>query len=118
MAAILAGNGTGQNQGFGRPSLEDRVRAIPAGRPVEVSFLNGSKLRGWIGEVSAKGFVVTHEKGNRLEEAQVTFDSVKSVKGIKSVKPSHTTRNILIGVGIAMAAIGVIAGIGVAVAEK
>ena len=43
---------------------------------------------------------------------------LQSVKQVKSVKPGHTARNILIGVGIAVVAIGTVAGIGVMLAEK
>ena len=64
------------------------------------------------GEVSDSGFSLSHEKHGRLEKSRVGFDRVRSVK------PGHTARNILIGVGIAVVAIGAVAGIGVMLAEK
>jgi hypothetical protein len=50
--------------------------------------------------------VLKHEIKHQLQDAQFPFDSVRSVKAVKNVHPSHTTRNILIGVGIAVAVIG------------
>ena len=73
-------------------------------KPVEVRFLDGSKLRGWLGEVSDSGFSLSHENKGHLR--------------VRSVKQGHTARNILIGVGIAVVAIGTVAGIGVMLAEK
>jgi hypothetical protein len=94
------------------------MRTIGPDSPVEVKFLDGAKLRGWIGEVSDSGFSLSHEKKGQLEKSRVSFDQVRAVKQVKSVKPGHTARNILIGVGIALVAIGTVAGIGVVVAEK
>lgn len=81
---------------------------------MEVSFLSGSKLRGWISEVSDSGFVLSHEKRRRLEKSNVAFDQVRAVKQVKSVKSSHTTRNILIGVAIGLVAVAAVFGIAIA----
>ena len=100
--ALAAGLCGGQE----KVSVRDQIRAIAPNSPVEVRFQDGSKLRGWISDVSDSGFVLKHEIKHQLQDSQFLFDSVRSVKAVKSVHPSHTTRNILIGVGIAVAVIG------------
>jgi hypothetical protein len=118
LAALLSGNCPGQTQPSSRPSPREPLRTIRPNSPVEVRFLDGSKLRGWLGEVSDSGFTLSHENKGRLENSRVGFDRVRSVKQVKSVKPGHTARNIPIGVGIALVAIGTVAGIGVMLAER
>lgn len=100
--ALAAGLCGGQE----KISVRDQIRAIAPNSPIEVRFQDGSKLRGWISDVSDSGFVLKHEIKHQLQDSQFLFDSVRSVKAVKSVHPSHTTRNILIGVGIAVAVIG------------
>ncbi|MBI3665888.1 MAG: hypothetical protein HY236_06630 [Acidobacteria bacterium] len=114
LTALLSGNCFGRTQSSNRPSPKEQVRAIDTRSPVEVRFIDGSKLRGWIGEVSDTGFVLSHEKKRQLTNSQVAFNQIKAVKQVKSVKPSHTARNVLIGVGITVVAIGIIFGIFVA----
>lgn len=111
LTVLLADASFGQAQSSRDGSPREQVRALDIGSPLEVRFLDGSKLRGWISEVSETGFVLSHEKNKRLEKSAVTFSQIQSVKQIKSVKPSHTVRNILIGVSIAVVAIGVAVGI-------
>ena len=89
-------------------SVREQMHAIARDSPVEVRFHDGSKLRGWISEVSDSGFVLNHEIKHKLQLSQFTFDSVRSVRTVKSVNPSHTARNILIGVGITVVVIGVL----------
>jgi hypothetical protein len=118
LAALLSGNCLGWTQPSSLPSPREQMRTIGLDSPVEVRFLDGSKLRGWLGEVSDSGFSLSHENKGHLEKSRVGFDLVRSVKQVKSVKPGHTARNIPIGVGIAAVAIGTVAGIGVMLAEK
>ena len=115
LSALLIGNCLGQSPSSNRPSLGEQVRALDTNSPVEVRFMDGAKLRGWIGEVSDTGFVLSHEARRQLTKSQVAFNQVRVVKQVHSVKPSHTVRNILIGVGVTLAAIGIIFGVGVAV---
>ena len=115
LAAALAGNGGSQAGPSGHRSVEEQVRAVQAGQPVEVRMVDGSRLRGWIGEVSQAGFVLRREgRQQRLTSSLVTFAQVRSVKQVQSVNSTHTLRNILIGVGLAGAAIGAVFGIYVA----
>jgi hypothetical protein len=41
--------------------------------------------------------VLSHQNKNRFEKSQITFDQIKAVKQVKSVKPSHTARSVLVG---------------------
>lgn len=87
-------------------AVKEQVQEIGANRAVEVRLLAGEKLRGWVGAVSESGFELRLGR-ERLESRQLGYGEVKTVKAVESVKPSHTGRNILIGVGIAVAAIGI-----------
>jgi hypothetical protein len=101
LTALLSLSGFGQGQPSNRTSSpKDQATAIATNSPVEVRFANGSTQRGWISEVSDTGFVLSHEKHHQMEKSPVTFVEIQTVKQIKEVKPRHTTRNILIGVGI------------------
>ncbi|HVP49193.1 MAG TPA: hypothetical protein VMT32_21520 [Bryobacteraceae bacterium] len=80
--------------------VREQIRTVAPDTPVEVRFHDGSKIRGWIAEVSDSGFVLNHEVKRKLQRSQFTLDSVRAVQVVNSVKPSHTRRNILIGVGI------------------
>jgi len=114
LALLLAvGLASGPCNGQEGPSISvrEQMRGIASDTPVEVRFRDGSKLRGWFAEASDSGFVLKHEVKRELQRSQFTFDSVRSFKIVKSVKPSHRTRNILIGVGIAAAVFGALAGL-------
>ena len=63
------------------------MRTVGPDSSVEVKFLDGAKLRGWISEVSDSGFSLSHEKKGQLEKSRVSFDQVRAVKQVKSVKP-------------------------------
>jgi hypothetical protein len=106
LLALGLAAGSINGQGVSSVLAREQMRAIAPDTPVEVRFHDGSKLRGWIAEVSDSGFVLNHEVKRKLQRSQFTFDSVRGFKVIKSVKPSHTTRNILIGVGIAAIVFG------------
>jgi hypothetical protein len=110
LAPLLSGC-FGQVQPLSRPTPHEQASAIAADSPVEVTFVDGSKQRGWIGEVSDAGFVLTHEKKRQMEKSQLTFAQVQAVKQVKDVKPVHKTRNILIGVGIVFGALAILDGI-------
>lgn len=86
--------------------LKTRVLTLPANSPVEVRFVDGTRQRGWIGDIDDRGFVLTAERRRQLEKRTVAWQEVRNVKQVRDAKPSHTGRNILIGVAIA---VGVIA---------
>lgn len=111
LLAYLLSSCFGQGQPSSGPSPKEQASAIAANSPVEVKFVDGSKERGWIGEVSDAGFVLSHETKHRMENSQISFTQVEAVKQVKDVKPVHKTRNILIGVGIVFGALAILDGI-------
>ncbi len=104
LALVLLTEGCfGQPKPSTAPTIEEQIRGIPPDSPVEIHLLDGSKLRGWITGVSDVGFVLTREQKHRLEKNDIRFQQVRVLKRVNSVKPSHTTRNIVIGVAIGIA---------------
>ena len=91
---------------FGAESVASRITAMPTGTNVELRLKNKQTMRGTKGPVSNSGFTLVDA---RTGEHQIAFDDVDSVKQL--TKESHLTRNILIGVGIGVAAVGITAGI-------
>jgi hypothetical protein len=89
---------------FGQQSITSQITAMPTGTKIELRLNDGKTMRGARGPLSDAGFtLVTSNAGAR----QIAFNDVASVKQLKS----HTTRNVLIGVGIGVAALGITAGI-------
>jgi hypothetical protein len=59
---------------------------------VEVRFMDGAKLRGWIGEVSDTGFVLSHEVKRQLTKSQVAFNQVRACE-TKFTASNRATRS-------------------------
>ncbi|MGA3206192.1 MAG: hypothetical protein ABSF12_27180 [Bryobacteraceae bacterium] len=88
------------------PTVREQIVSMSLGTNIELRLKNNDKLRGARGEVTDTGFTLVDPRfGNR----QIAFADVAAVKLF--VHQSHTTRNILIGVGIAVAAVGIWLGI-------
>lgn len=87
-------------------SVKSQIQALGTDSLVEVRLSDRSKLRGWIGAISENDFELRLGKA-KLENRTLGFDQVRSVKPAKSLKPSHTMRNVLIGVGVGVAAAAV-----------
>ena len=60
--------------------VREQIRTVAPDTPVEVRFHDGSKIRGWIAEVSDSGFVLNHEVKRKLQRSQFTLDSVRAVR--------------------------------------
>jgi hypothetical protein len=87
------------------PNVATQVSAIPEGARVELRLKNKEKLRGTKGTVSETGFTLVSTPG---PDRQIAFDDIASVK----LHKSHTTRNVLIIVGIGVVAtVGIIAAV-------
>ena len=85
-------------------SVAAQITALPQGAWIELRLKNKEKLRGERGIVSDAGFTLVSAGTDR----QIAFDDVASVKLYKS----HTTRNVLIIVGIGVVAtVGIIAAV-------
>lgn len=86
------------------PSVTQQIAAIPQGAAIELHLKNKEKLRGTKGAVSETGFTLITAPADR----QIAFADVASVK----LHKSHTTRNVLIIVGIGVVAtVGIIAAV-------
>jgi len=80
-------------------SITAQITSIPFGAPIELRLTDKQKLRGTRGALSNTGFAFAEAHGG---ERQIAFADVASVK--QTTTKSHTTRNVLIGVGIGLAA--------------
>ncbi|MGD0136199.1 MAG: hypothetical protein ABSE57_29495 [Bryobacteraceae bacterium] len=92
---------------FGGDDVTSQITGMPAGTKIEVRLRNKERLQGTRGEVSDSGFTLLNPgTGDR----KVVFNEVISVKQLTA--KSHTTRNVLIGVGIGfVAAVAVLAAV-------
>ena len=91
---------------FGAESVASQITSMPTGTDIEIRLKNKQEMRGTRGPVSNSGFTLVDAHAG---EHRIAFDDVVSVKQL--TKKRHVTRNILIGVGIGVAAVGITAGI-------
>ena len=88
---------------FGADNVTNQITGMREGISIELHLKNKQILRGTRGEVSASSFALVDPSGGNRE---ITFDEVASVKQL--TRKSHTTRNILIGVGIGVVVLAVV----------
>ena len=81
-------------------SVRTQILAMSLGTRMELRLKNEQKISGARGVVSDSRFTLVDVTGDR----QIAFDDVTTVKQLKS----HTKRNILIGAGIALAAVAAV----------
>ena len=91
---------------FGAESVAAEITALPLGTRVELHLKNKQKIRGATGAVSGTGFALV---AAGVAEQQIAFDDVASVKRLD--KKPHTTRTVLIVVGIGVAVTAIALGI-------
>jgi hypothetical protein len=84
-------------------SVTAQIEGMPLGTNIELRLKTKQKLHGARGAVSAAGFALVD---SHAAEQQISFDDVDTVK-LFTVK-KHTTRNILIGVGLTLLVLGII----------
>jgi hypothetical protein len=87
-------------------AVKRQIAGMSIGKKIDLRLKTQEKLRGARGTTSDTGFALVNPKGG---ERQIAFDDVASVK--PHVVKSHTVRNILIGVGIVVVAVGVTLGL-------
>jgi hypothetical protein len=80
---------------FGADDVSGQITGMPAGTSIEVRLKDKQTLRGTRGDVAGSGFTLLSPGGG---DRQIAFGDVASVKQLN--KKSHTTRNVLIVVGI------------------
>jgi hypothetical protein len=83
-------------------SVRAQIVAMPLGSNIELRLKNGQRVHGARGALSDSGFALVD---TRAGELQIAFVDVASVKPF--IPKSHTTRNILIGVGITLVVLGI-----------
>jgi len=84
-------------------SITAQITSIPLGARIELRLTNKQKLRGTRGALSTTGFAFAEAGAG---ERQIAFADVASVK--QTITKSHTTRSVLIGVGIGLAAAAIV----------
>jgi hypothetical protein len=90
---------------FGADTVTSQITGTPSGANIEVRLKNKQRLRGTRGEVSGSGFTLVNPGAG---DRQIAFDDVSSVKQLN--RHPHTTRNVLILLGIVVVgAVGVLA---------
>jgi hypothetical protein len=90
----------------GANGVASEIAAKPPGTRIELRLKGKQKMLGITGAVSGSGFAFIDANSG---EHQIAFDDVASVKRVGG--KSHTTRNVLIVVGIGVAAIAIAVGI-------
>jgi hypothetical protein len=115
-AALLAPAAFGQEPR--KPSIKEQVLQIPTGSIVEVKTLAKEKIRGKLGETNEEGFTVQRVKNEQVETVSLTFQSVKSIKLQSGVESggSKTGQTVMWAVVGGLAAVGVLAIVGLAMA--
>jgi hypothetical protein len=89
------------------PTIQEQLVSMQAGSVVEVKTKTKMKVKGRLGALTADSFEVQSATGAKIERQSFRFDEVKSVKQVAQGSRTH------MGAWIAL---GVVAGIGVAVA--
>jgi hypothetical protein len=87
---------------FGADDVTSEITGMPTGTHIEVHLKTKQTLRGARGEVSSSGFTLLNPGAG---DRQISFADITSVKRLD--KKSHTTRNVLIVVGIAVVAVAI-----------
>jgi len=91
---------------FAADAIASEITAMLPGTRIEVRLKDKQRMSGITGAVSSSGFAFVDASA---VQHQIAFDDVASVKRIGG--KSHTTRNVLIVVGIGLAATGIALGI-------
>jgi hypothetical protein len=72
--------GLAQTPASQRPTIREQALLIPAGAAVEVRLTNKERLKGRIGNVSQDGVALQYTKADRIQERQIAFGEIKSIK--------------------------------------
>jgi hypothetical protein len=83
-----------------------QITGMSLGTNIEIRLKDNQKLQGARGALTTTGFALVNA---RAAEQQIAFDDVASVRLFTA--KSHTMRNILIGVGIAVVGMGIATGV-------
>jgi len=87
-------------------TVEKKIEAIPQGSGIELRLKNKQTLKGNRGPTSEVGFTLIDP---RTGDQKIAFNDVISVK--RSSGRSHAKRNVLIGIAVGLAALGITIGV-------
>jgi hypothetical protein len=84
-----------------RQELVEQLQTMKAGTPIEVERASGEKIKAVFQSVTADTITVILPGGGQGVPQTIALDEITRVKKLGG----HTARNVLIGVGIAVAAL-------------
>jgi hypothetical protein len=84
-----------------RQTLVEQLEKMKAGTPIEVERASGEKIKAVFQNVTADAITVILPGGGRGVPQTIALDEVKRIKRLGG----HIARNVLIGVGVAVAAL-------------
>jgi hypothetical protein len=84
-----------------RQALVEQLEKMKAGTPIEVERASGEKIKAVFQSVTADAISVVLPGGGRGVPQTIALDEIKRIKELGG----HIARNVLIGVGIAVAAL-------------
>lgn len=90
----------------GADDVAGKIAAMPPGARIELRLKSQQTMRGTVGAVSDADFTLVDAAAG---QRKISFGDVSSVRQVGG--KSHTKRNVLIGVGIGVAALGITAGL-------
>jgi hypothetical protein len=95
-------NENAQTRDAHRREIAARLAAIPLGSAIEVNPTRGNKFQALLEDVAADTITVRLATGDYSTSRTISIDEIKDLKKIVKIS-NHTTRNILIVVGIGTA---------------
>jgi hypothetical protein len=84
-----------------RQALANQLEGMPPGTPIQVERTRGDKLKAVLQNVTADEITVLLPDGKQGVTQTIPLDEIKKVEKIGG----HTARNVLIGVGVGVAAL-------------
>ena len=84
-----------------RQALVDQLQTMKTGTPIEVERASGEKIKAVFQTVTADSVTVILPGGGRGVPQTIALDEIRRIKKLGG----HVARNVLIGVGVAVAAL-------------
>ena len=84
-----------------RQALVEQLQTMRAGTPIEVERANGDKIKAVFQSVTADAITIILPGGGRGVPQTIPLDEIRRIKKLGG----HVARNVLIGVGVAVAAL-------------
>ncbi len=101
-AGIGMARGGAQDASSHKPTLKEKVIEIPPQTIVEVTLKDKEKIRGRLGEISNEAFTVKVASGDTLQDRQIAFKDVKSMKKFEGNKALKVVGYSALAAGVAI----------------